>query len=304
MSGPGQWGEGFAAAPRRHSETGAATTGVRGKWTGKVELIPSKLDEPLHWRKPQRVFVNSMSDLFHEALPNEAIERVLAVMALAPQHTFQILTKRPERMQQWFASGVPGMETREEDVARAAEHIGSIVWDSRGSERHLYPPGAGDVTNRRRWPGWPLPNVWLGVSVEGQATADERIPLLLQTPAAVRFVSYEPALGPVDFRRWLNIYGHVGAPCCLEAEGYHRFTSGRPALDWIIVGGESGPGSRRFDVGWARDVVEACRQAGVAVFYKQGGSSNRCEHSSKGGCQECMPAALRVREFPTRHRTE
>jgi protein gp37 len=262
------------------------------RWTGRVELIPSKLDEPLRWRKPRRVFVNSMSDLFHEALSNEDIERVFARMALAQEHTFQVLTKRPARMLDWFRSGVPGLETREEDVARAAAHAGGIAWDGRGSDRWAYPPGCGDVSNRRVWPGWPLPNVWLGVSVEDQATADERIPLLLQVPAAKRFVSYEPALGPVDLRPWL--------PFTDPVYPHGLLGTGRPEdnLTWVIVGGESGPGARPFDLTWARSVVAQCKAAGVAAFYKQGGASNSCAHSAKGGHFECFPQDLKVREFP------
>jgi protein gp37 len=283
---------------------GLTRVGSRGvDWSGRVQLAPDHvLKEPLGWKKPQRVFVDSMSDLFHEALPNEAIERVFGVMALAPQHTFQILTKRPARMREWFASGAPGMETREEDVQRQAEWRGNVIFDSRGSDRHLYPPRAGDVSNRRPWPGWPLPNVWLGVSVEDQATADERIPLLLQTPAAVRFVSYEPALGPVDFR-WGGMSLPEYAP--------HRPL---PKLDWLIVGGESGPGARPFDVAWARSAVRQCREAGVACFVKQlgarpfdsaimlptadGGRAVLGIYSPKGGDPAEWSHDLRVREFP------
>ena len=157
-------------------------------WTGKVELIESKLEEPLHWKKPRRVFVNSMSDLFHEALPDEAIDRVVHVMAWASLHTYQILTKRHERLME-YSQTMAALNPQQ----RAARIIGS----SFGRPVHMDPQDNGGLE-------WPLPNVWLGVSVEDQKTADERIPLLLQTPAAIRFVSYEPALGPVDFTRWLG----------------------------------------------------------------------------------------------------
>jgi protein gp37 len=217
-------------------------------WTGKVELVENHLEDPLHWRKPQRVFVNSMSDLFHEALPDEAIDRIFAVMALCPQHTFQVLTKR--RMQE--------------------------VWSRCG----------------------PLPNVWLGVSVEDQATADERIPLLLQTPAPVRFVSYEPALGPVDFT---HLPFKPGAARTLDAL---RCPS---RVSWIIVGGESGPGARRFDLEWMRSVVSQCKAAGVSVFCKQIGSNpywagyemgRAKKQDRKGGDWSQWPSDLRVRQFP------
>jgi protein gp37 len=271
------------------------------RWTGKVELIPSKLDEPLRWRagandcatcggkgkargpnycapcegepsRPLRVFVNSMSDLFHEGLASLEIERVFETMVEASQHTFQVLTKRPSRMLDWVR-----------------------WWLDRGSDE--------SVGYTARMP----PNVWLGVSVEDQATADERIPLLLQTPAAVRFVSYEPALGPVafDISRWGECYHprHDGR----DHEADHRDCSCH--LDWVIVGGESGPGARPFDVAWARSTVEQCKAAGVAVFVKQLGAKPwepvegvgpMPMHlaSKKGGDPSEWPADLRVREFP------
>ncbi len=229
-------------------------------WTGKVELIESKLQEPLGWKRPRRIFVNSMSDLFHEALPDEAIARVFHVMHQARQHTFQVLTKRAPRMNSFCGSWLM--------------HSG-------------FSPGG----------PWPLPNVWLGVSVEDQRTADERIPLLLETPAAVRFVSYEPALGPVSF------HAFVGSHPALD----------RPGLDWIIVGGESGPGARPFDIGWARNTIAQCKAAGVACFVKQLGAHPYIERDAegafcpdyeyrladkKGGDWTEWPADLRLREFP------
>jgi protein gp37 len=122
-----------------------------------------------------------------------------------------------------------------------------------------------------------LPHVWCGVSVEDKEYADRRIPLLLQTPAAVRFISAEPLLGPVDLTPYLT---------------------GIPRLDWVIIGGESGPRARKMDLAWARVLIEQCRKAGVAVFFKQAGSHYGCPHSDKGGCQECLAPDLRVREWP------
>ncbi len=235
-------------------------------WTGKVELVESMLDAPLRWKKPCRIFVNSMSDLFHEALPDEAIDRVFAVMVLCPQHTFQILTKRPERMLKWFSGD------RFEGVMTAMRHMGI------------------DVAALR----WPLPNIWLGVSVEDQATADERIPLLLQTPAPIRFVSYEPALSVIDFRNFL----------CHTSD----YATHKRELDWVIVGGESGPGARPFDIEWASEAIRQCQSAGVAVFVKQIGA--KPFHSldreyprvplgdRKGGDMGEWPIRIRVRQFP------
>jgi protein gp37 len=167
------------------------------------------------------VFVNSMSDLFHEALPNEAIDKVFAVMAMCPQHTFQVLTKRPERM-------LVQLGTRS-----------------------------------------PLPNVWLGVSVEDKATADERIPLLLQTPAAIRFVSYEPALAAINLEPYLVCVE------CAEGRTDQRADRGdvcsREILDWVIAGGESGPNARPAHPDWFRSVRDQCQAAGVPFFFKQWG---------------------------------
>lgn len=276
------WGEAFAQM-----------TPAGPRWTGVVRLIPEKLTDPLHWRKPRRVFVNSTSDLFHEALPDMDIAQAFAVMVAARQHTYQILTKRPHRMRAW------------------------IEWARR--ERHF--------VGR-----WPLPNVWLGVSVEDQATADVRISILMETPAAKRFVSYEPALGPVDFDGdahdgpgWLRGYHAEPVHACGGDEEACRTRCPEPEqtqnerLDWIIVGGESGPGARPFDLAWARETIRQCRASGVAVFFKQAGArprdTDRCEscldksicwcvdsivelRDSKGGDPSEWPVDLRVREFP------
>lgn len=232
------------------------------RWTGEVELIENTLYSPLKWRKPQRVFVNSMSDLFHEALPDEAIDRVFAVMALTPHITYQVLTKRPERMLEYIERGIDG----------------------------------GVKPDRNRPERRPLPNLWLGVSCEDQTTADARIPTLLQTPAAKRFISYEPALGPVDFTALPSISGfgrHLDSlnNSVSDSEG----CSSR--LDWIIIGGESGPGARPFNIAWARNTLKQCKQAGVACFVKQLGAKIRLK-DRKGGDWLEWPEDLRVRQFP------
>jgi protein gp37 len=229
------------------------------RWTGKVALVPEALDWPLRRRKPLRIFVNSMSDLFHEALPVEALAQIFDVMASATlgcrpghrehdeecwtgdQHTFLILTKRPERMRKLLSEELPWF-------------IGERM------------PGDSALSMA----DWPLPNVWLGVSVEDQATADERIPLLLQTPAANRFISAEPLLGPIIFDST-----HESDPCSssfLSGIGGERVYDGeKVALDWVIAGGESGPGARPCDVGWIRSIVGQCRAAAVPCFVKQAG---------------------------------
>jgi protein gp37 len=368
-------------------------------WTGEVRLVEKALDLPLRWRKPRRIFVNSLSDLFHENVPDEWIARVFAVMALAPQHTFQVLTKRAKRMREWVSDpATPGRVARAVDridVARAvaampSEEIRPLrdfpgyfasdrgrvlsgsgsaaclfcggpvdgiatkaycskkcrqnacyyrrVGKQREGERALVEmsPDVGEQGHRRvmlyrggqtfrelvhrlvlmtfdrdpirdeqachrdgdpannalpnlRWGSqsdnwtdrkrhgnggpsdfaWPLPNVWKGTSCEDQAAADERVPLLLQTPAAVRFVSAEPLLGDLDLRRWLGGYevvrkhGSVGQVVTRRRDGL---------VDWVICGGESGPGARPCDVAWIRSIVEQCKAASVPVFVKQLGS--------------------------------
>jgi protein gp37 len=312
FSGPGLPYEGLAAD---------------GKWTGKVKLIEKHLADPLRWTKPRRIFVNSMSDLFHEGLSDEEIAVIFGVMASARRHTFQILTKRPARMLEWFRSferdrpdslavirefNRTHEQQIDEDQADASALFGiasKVMGNEAVYEGH-------DIL--RLPTGWPLPNVWLGVSVEDQKTVDERIPLLLQTPAAVRFVSYEPALGKVDFTRI-----GVGTSCEIDAlQGganvLHDATLPREAikidgLDWVIVGGESGSKARPFDVAWARRIVKDCATAGVACFVKQLGArprgAQRISEASvfhgdltlkdrKGGDMAEWPEDLQVRQFP------
>lgn len=223
-----------------------------------VETVRSEkaLTQPLRWKKARRVFVCSMTDLFGEWVTDDEIEAVFGVMAQARQHTFQVLTKRPERMRAFLA-----------DIPRAAV----------------------------------LPNVWLGTSVEDQQRANERIPHLLATPAAVRFLSCEPLLGPIDLRR-------PKVPALDTAE-----------IDWVIVGGESGARARPMNVLWVVDLVDQCRAAGIAPFVKQLGAKPyidrlvRCDSveadlelqrtwlnlaDRKGGDINEWREDLRVREWP------
>jgi protein gp37 len=223
-----------------------------------VRTHPERLEQPLKWKRPRRIFVNSMSDLFHEAVADHFIEQVFAVMALAEQHTFQILTKRPERMAEWASK-----------KQWSATHICiEIEKDREGGRDYLWNSHAPTAP----WKPWPLSNVWLGVSVEDQATADERIPLLLKTPAAVMFVSYEPALGPVDFRH-IQRNHEVEIDALMGDHGVHRPLAGRSdaRLDWVIAGGESGPRARPSHPDWFRSVRDQCQTAGVAFFFKQWG---------------------------------
>jgi protein gp37 len=226
-----------------------------------VTLRPERLDQPLRWKKPRRVFVNSMSDLFHEAVPDEFIVTVFARMWWSPQHTFQVLTKRHGRMR----SLVPRIEER----LREMEHDLDLL----------------DAPTPLRWP---LPNVWLGVSVEDQKRADLRIPALLDTPAAVRFLSCEPLLGPISLRGLQTFECSV---CCRsglwnngrsiaagdEVNEYWCQVCGAevpiegctPGIGWVIAGGESGPGARPMHPAWARSLRDLCEAAAVPFFLKQ-----------------------------------
>lgn len=259
-------------------------TSAGPQWTGEVRSVESSLLEPLSWRKPARIFVNSMSDLFHESVADAFIDQVFAVMALAPMHTFQILTKRPTRM-----------------LAYLSHHDIGLRWLLNlhiVSEQHR-DEWAYQETDAMRWTREGLPNVWLGVSVETQHYAAIRIPDLLNTPAAIRFVSYEPALGPVDFSLWIPDAQISG----VEMERW---------LDWVIVGGESGRAARPFDVQWAHNVIRQCAGTKTKVFVKQLGTHPICTPSvngvetalpyvlqrRKGDNQHEWPVDLQVQEFP------
>lgn len=212
-------------------------------WTGEMRKAPRHtLLEPLRRKKPTVYFVNSMSDLFHENVPDEWIDEIFAVMALCGHHTFQILTKRAERMR---------------------EYCTQVLTPTRLVAAALKLP-RGEVFNAT----WPLPNVWLGVSTEDQTRADERIPVLLNTPAAIRFISAEPLLAPIDLDKvWLA-------------------SEGETWLDWVIVGGESGGGYRPMAPEWAYSLRDQCVAAGVPVFIKQMAG------------KKPIPADLARREFP------
>ncbi len=219
-------------------------------WTGKVALAPEKtLLEPLRRRKPTMYFVNSMSDLFHEDVPDEWIDQIFATMALAPQHTFQVLTKRSARMREFVSRlGAAHVELMRCLDSRPATEAYPAAIDA-------FPAYAGSLGHPSQHGLWPLPNVWLGVSAERQQEADERIPDLLKTPAAVRFVSLEPLLGPIDLVRFVPSWDAVPLM----------------PIDWVIVGGESGRNARPMHPDWARSLRDQCTAAGVAFFFKQWG---------------------------------
>jgi protein gp37 len=237
-----------------------------GRFTGKVRLMPERLDQPLRWHKPRRIFVNSMSDLFHDQVPDEFIAQVFAMMLRANWHIFQVLTKRPGRMASLLNS----------------EQFPYLVADAidRDSRQRGEDVGVRLMYRVRLTGGsaWPLSNVWLGTSVEDQKWADVRIPQLLRTPAAVRFLSCEPLLGRVSLVKWF--FGRPVAGHCADIDGYtwhqegqrcEKCRHGMPKPDWVIVGGESGPGARPMQLDWARTLRDQCEDAGVAFHFKQWG---------------------------------
>lgn len=234
-------------APTSYDGLVKLTKSGEAKWTGEVRMIPEHLADPLKWKKPRRIFVNSMSDLFHEKLTNEQIAAVFGVMAAAPQHTFQVLTKRAKRMRDWF-------EWIDDEARRCANGIDP---DEGWLRAHVCVSETHQILTERNIPTilertWPLPNVWLGVSVENQKAANERVPELLRTPAAVRFLSCEPLLGPVDL-----------------ATASPNARSLAEDLDWLIAGCESGRKARACSVEWLRSLRDQCKSAGVPYFLKQ-----------------------------------
>ena len=227
-------------------------------------------------------FVGDMTDIFGEWVPFELLDKLFAVFALRPDVIWQILTKRPERMREYMTL-----------LSKSIQPL----------ERHAREVGYTFAFNKISLLPWPIPNVWLGVSCEDQKTADERIPKLLQTPAAVRFVSYEPALAPADFLKWLR------EPCRDTAthtcnNSIHRESGAR--INWLIIGGESGPGARPADRRWFYDALKQCKEAGVPAFCKQLGTQSHIDNNGsflplkdrKGGDWSEWPEDLRVREFP------
>ncbi|MGB0964001.1 MAG: DUF5131 family protein [Mycobacterium sp.] len=196
-----------------------------GRSFGDVQTHPDRLSQPSRWRKPRTVFVNSMSDLFHEDVPDQFIDDVLAEMVTTPHHRFQVLTKRPERLADFLPAS----------------------------------SGPGDMG---------LKHVWFGVSVEDQATADERIPTLFAASARVRFVSYEPAIDAVDLSPYLPREG----PPRRSGAGGSAGPETQAAVDWVIAGGESGPTARASRPEWFRSVRDQCVEYGVPFFFKQWGA--------------------------------
>lgn len=285
------------------------------QWTGQIRFMANKLDEPSSWREPRLIFVNSMSDLFHEGLRFQEIAAVFGAQLLAQRHTYQILTKRPERavqFERWLLDTARSNGISPVTFMLIAYFTALGVRMGESENERI--DAIVNAPIERKW--------WIGVSVEDQKTAGERIPSLLSLTflPTVRFVSYEPALGPVDFAAWVH------KPCGWSGCGYCGSTPvDRPRLDLIIVGGESGPRARPLDLAWVRSTRDQCRAAGVACFVKQLGAkpcavvdatgnfrtnpetgkreveliaARLMLRSRKGNDPSEWPEDLRVREFP------
>jgi protein gp37 len=293
----------FALHDKRHAayKAGKKIPAQYAKPFTELQMIEDRLTQPLRWRKPCRIFVNSVSDLFHEDVPDEFIAKCFAVMLLSQRHTFQILTKRPERMRRFV--GAPNFGETIYDMAFHLSHM----W----AQGHLI-DAVPEVSV--------LPNVWCGVSAEDQPRADARIPLLLKTPAAVRFVSFEPLLSAITMDRrhsYCPTHDFSGGMCVSACPDL-------VTMDWALIGGESGHGARRCDIAWIRSLVKQCQDSEIAPFVKQLGSrpyqwdqyadgyggitggggdvAYYCQ-DRKGGDMEEWPSDLRVREYPAERTT-
>lgn len=257
-------------------------------WTGETRLNESWLTQPLGWSRPRRIFVCAHGDLFAESVPDAWIDRIFAVMALAPQHTYQVLTKRARRMREYLSS------ERDRRIARACVDLVIAGVARIGENWPVESIGDIDLPDDIKLRQWPLPKVWIGVSVEDQTRADERIPDLLEAPAARRWISAEPLLGAVDLLKidvtaWARTYRPGSDIGQHPHDPDMRWPLLRPfehapsgwtssGLDWVVVGGESGPGARPMHPDWPRDIRDQCEAAGVPFFFKQWGEwGDRCE---------------------------
>lgn len=255
---------------KNHPSRHGLTKEVNGKhvWTGEVRFNRGWLLQPLQWKKPREIFVAAHGDLFHPEVQDEWLDEIFAVMVLAHWHTFQVLTKRSSRMRAYMSD--PETPTR---ISRHADRLSGFTLATPAPVR------------------WPRPNIHVGVSCEDQKRADLRVPDLLATPAAKRFVSAEPLLGPIDFssypdRMWLRTVGSDGAAV-------------RPGLDQIITGGESGRGARRprpVHVDAFRSIRDQCAAAGTAFFHKQNGGW--IHESQLFRARELVPANIKRHSWP------
>jgi protein gp37 len=236
------------------------TRGGDRRWTGKGRFVPEQLTLPLTWRTSKLVFVDSMSDLFYEKFTNEEIAAVFGIMACAQRHTFQILTKRPERMRDWFAWVAEEAALEHPEVTHLGNdgRIWIYCWQAATKAHPLIAASAwaGEFDQVYPYAEWPMRNVWLGVSVENQETADSRIPWLLETPAALRFLSCEPLLEQIDITEYLD---PAAAPCGETTA----------VIDWVIAGAESGKDKRLCEHAWLASLRDQCAKYGQDYYLKQ-----------------------------------
>lgn len=293
-----------------HGQSGLAAdvmapTGYTGlPWTKQnaalnVRIHPGRLLKPLTWRQPRVIFVCSMSDLFHENIPDSFIAAVWGVMAATPQHTYIVLTKRPQRMLRWLCdvqppSMGPGVDHVDHRILSLISETAAYTRRNEAEHERAYDAMAKHVVSK----AWPLPNVWVGTSIENQDAANDRMKYICMCPAAVRFLSVEPLLESVNLEPWLpegqanyqcsfchrfTSQYHGRCPWCGEIgglcgshmanrsyveDGWARWRNTQ-AIDWVIVGGESGPQYRYMDHAWARQIRDVCVRAGVSFFFKQ-----------------------------------
>lgn len=276
---------------------------VNGKprWSNEVRFFEDRLEQPLRHRLPSRIFVNALTDLFHPGYHDEEIAQAIATIALAHWHTFQLLTKHPDRMRGLFSS-----QLFRELVNPFVEELAFKLTDPHNRRTDDLRATAPDVLDDE---DWPLPNLHCGTSAGNQDCLEERLPHLLRTPATLRFLSLEPLLGLIDLTG--HLYGRAQPcdGCPKDADCSCGFSTrgalGEPAIDWVIVGGESGDRARPCAVEWIRSIVAQCRDARVPVFVKQLGSQAYDENGNdiglgdrKGGEMSEWPEDLRIREFP------
>lgn len=287
-----------AMGQEAYKELTKKTSSGKIVWNGniRIDYDDPKLLQPLERKKPTKYFVNSMTDLFHEDVPFEAVDRIMAIIALTPQHTYQLLTKRADRMRKYFS---------QPNLKKSIQEVLALLWAKNVCKKS-------DIFNIVL----PLPNLWLGVSVESQEYADQRIPHLLNTPAAIHFLSVEPLLAPVDLSA-INIdpYKHAflyNKLNSLNGCRYSTVTSGselpkntqmgfegyRDKIDWVIVGGESGSNARPMQAEWVRSLRDQCKEADVPFFFKQWGEYN--EHGEKVGKDKSgrLLDGVEYNEFP------
>ncbi|WP_026798280.1 DUF5131 family protein, partial [Planktothrix prolifica] len=270
-----------AGCEKCYAETAAKTARLQqfpqyqkvAKWNGTVEFVESQLIKPYEWKKSKKIFICSMADIFHENVLFDWVEEIFYMIENCPQHTFQILTKRPERMIEFF----------DWYIARNSDHSVELQWT--------------------------MPdNIWLGVSCENQAIADKRIPLLMQIPAKVRFLSCEPLLEPINLSKFLPFDWSEVAEDWIESWPGIGSYSTNDYPSWVIAGGESGAGARPCHVDWLRDIASQCQSAKVPVFVKQLGSNALQGHivngsklklkDRKGSDINEFPEDLRIQQFP------